>query len=353
MPLDSSLPEPAEQPLEVLISQCQESGISIPEIPDSELLAQILRVSLRAGDEIAQDAKQQASEINTEIAQKIAETGGIQEYFHFACMPTDLCRTSPFFPLAKKDLSKREPIDNLIVAEGSWGRIRYTGKKLSMREESVLLATLALMDRGKSVRVEDSDEGLPTYKYRGPRLPLIRLAGLEKGGSANKSVMDAFELLTSGTVVMETYHKDSRKKRKIVTTTITNMVSLARWNSETEELSVTINPYFYEIYIKKNYTLIDVTKRAQLKSPVAQAVYRFISSHTEDRWPVGGAAHYSTLAKAINLNEKLSEKDQIDQLRRAIKALMKEGILLKGSLIKRSHVVLIRNPKLNRRIIKK
>jgi len=73
----------------------------------------------------------------------------------FSFMPTETTRISPFFPLSKREMRDR-PLERLSW-DNAWGRFTVTGERLSIYDESVLLAVLVLMWK-HSVEKERNEE---------------------------------------------------------------------------------------------------------------------------------------------------------------------------------------------------
>ncbi len=277
---------------------------------------------------IEDEARQAAAEIREAIAPG-GQLQPQQMWTPCAPMPTDMCRVSPFFPMRKNDMRERPFIRGLIIASNSWGEIRYTGPKLSTYEEDVLLAVLALLDSKKNRYVEEV-EGRSTYAYRGPLLPVLRLMGY-KGKSYGKSdykrVIEALALMTVAGIRLEIHGLNSRGKRTVRRTIMTNLLTYADWNEEAKELKITVNPYFYEVFVVGTVTLIDVVERAKLKSPIAKSLMRFLQSHRAGQW---GPAHYLTLARTLNLDLEQPPKQIRRLLKGAIDELLKTGWLSAG-----------------------
>ena len=45
---------------------------------------------------------------------------------------------------------------------------------------------------------------------------------------------------------------------------MTNLLTYADWDEEAKELKITVNPYFYEVFVVGTVMLIDVVERAKL-----------------------------------------------------------------------------------------
>jgi hypothetical protein len=294
---------------------------------------------------IEEDARQAA----TAIREAVAPGGKLlpqQMWAPCAPMPTDMCRISPFFPAARQKIKPRVWIEDLIITSNNWGTIKYSGPKLSTYEEDVLLAILALLDSKKNL-FHDQMDGKPTYTYRGPLLPVLKLMGYKTVGKTDyKHVIDSLKVMRTTALEMNIYGRTARGKHKVSIVDISGILSHARWNEEKKLLEVTIDPYFYEQYIAGSVTLIDVVERAKLKSPIAKSLMRFLQSHRDQKW---GPAHYLTLAKTLNLDLDQPPIQLRRLLKGAISELVKTGWLSAGGFEGRDLVSLTRSVDTNRR----
>lgn len=264
----------------------------------------------------------------------------VQAWLPICPMPTDLCRVSPFFPMDKRSINSREYLEDLIITETAWGRISFTGPRLSTYDEDALMAILALLD-DKFSRQENVVEGAKTYTYKGPLLPVLRLMGLTGQGADYSKVKASLQRLTVTALKLEIFKRSKNGKRTVTKSQMANILACAQWDEERQGLTVTINPFFHETYIQGSVTRIDVLRRAKLRAPVAKSLYRFMQSHRENRWQ----GHFLTLSAALNLDEQLPLFKKRDRIRTAIRRLTEAKLLTKGSGFKRENpdiVVLIR-----------
>ncbi len=262
----------------------------------------------RAGQTVEAHAKTVAAEIHAEIA-----PAGVlppeQGWLNFAPMPTDLCRTSPFFPMSKNEMAARQFIQGMVIAATAWGEVKYTGPKLSTYEEDVLLAILALLKT-----MEPDDDGKTGWNYTGPLRPILAGMGYKTTGKDNyRRVKDALRLLAVAGVEIQT------KKGKWAMTT---MLSWAAGDDKTSGLTVTVNPYFAEMYAAGSVNLLDLATRAELSRPVSKALHRFATSHRCD-W----RGHFLTLAAAINLDMERPHFELRRQIKHGMAELRKIGVL--------------------------
>lgn len=271
----------------------------------------------------------------------IAQAAPHQVVLPFSPMPTDLCRCSPFFPLNQKQLSQRDYVNDLIITKSAWGEITYTGQRLSVYDEDVLLAILAVLNN-KRLRQDAEIEGAPTYKYNGSILPILKVMGYDKPNSSHYNrVRQSLKRMTATGIEIKINGKRRGKSYVRITDNV-NMISRYKWDEDKKDLLVIINPFFYENYLAGTCTYLDMSKRSKLRSPIAKSLMRFVESHREDEW----AGHVLTLAATLNMD--ISHQELIEtrrRLRSAIQDLVKEGILVPGSNVKGDIVTLLRKPR--------
>lgn len=299
----------------------------LSQVKDPELRATLKKILDRAIDkDLGAQAKEAAREIREEIA-----PGGKQppEQMWIPCapMPTDMCRVSPFFPMARQKLDEWLYVRDLVITDSSWGKIKYTGPKLSTYDEDVLMAVLAILDQINRRRTTEVG-GRTTYTYRGPLLPILRLMGYNKFGTTNyKRVLASLERMTGAVVKLEIYQRTTRGKRKVARWQIVNILSGSDWDERKKILTVTVNPFFYEQYAAGTVTLLDMAWRVKLKSPIAKSLQRFMQSHRDDRWN----GHFLTLAAALNLDLELPAYELRRRIKVAIRELIKHKFLMPES----------------------
>ena len=270
---------------------------------------------------LEQDALQTAKDTKNQIPTG-AKAAGTQMWLPVCPMPTDLCRVSPFFPMNRNDLKERSFIEEMIIMKSAWGKIQFYGPKLSTYEEDVLMAILALLNNTKK-RSDSTIEGQDTYTYKGPFYPLLKLIkGPKPNNTEYKRVYRALKLLNVSGFNLVIFRDNKIQKEQL-----SNILTYAEWNHETKELKITLNPYFYEIYMKGNFTLIEIEQRMRLTSPIAKALHRFILSHRDNTWQ----GHFLTLAATLNLNVEQPAFEIRRLIKLSINQLIKENILSKRS----------------------
>jgi len=289
-------------------------------------------------------AEEQASKIQSIVAGSVKQP--VQASLLQWCgFPTDLTRVSPFFPLAQNELKEREFLENFTITAANWGFILYTGPKLSIMEEDALLALLALLqDKSNKHRHDDLEEGKKTYTYKGPALPILKILGKGAGATEYSRLIRSLKLLVSAGVQMQLdlgpspkTKKGKQKKPRFIQ--MTTMLSNVAWDEEKKELSVTINPFFYETYRAAAVSLYDVQKRMQISGSIAKSLYRFVQSHSPKNplW----AGHFLTLAQSLNVNTNESAFRIRYRLKNAIKELVQHGILTEQSGLAKNDIVVL------------
>lgn len=243
-----------------------------------------------------------------------------------ATVPNEICRVSPFFPLQNNQLSKRLYLKDEVIVENAWGRIVYSGPQLSVYDEDVLLALLAILSdpsKRKLTKVENVD----TYKYEGSLLPIVRLAGLTKCKNNYDFVKSSCRTMMSSVFEIQTfYYKDGIKKTK--SRILTNIMIFIHNDEKTNKHTFIINPYFFDLFTKGNFALIDIERRNRIKGNIAKSLYRFAISH-QSTWK----GHFLTLADAINLNKELPNYIKRHKIKKAIEELKKLKLLSDQSSI--------------------
>lgn len=243
--------------------------------------------------------------------------------------PVELTRCSPFFPLAKQAMGKRDFMQGELIASTGWGEVRYTGPRLSVFEEDVLLAVLFLVSKPSEYRRREQRGDRFTWAWSGPAFPLLKLMGYERASKRDyKRLIDALSLLMSAVVelsVSDGRTKSGRKRppRYIL---LEHLLERGRWLEEEKVLEVTPNPLLLG---RSRFSLLDVEERLALKGQVAKALYRFIRG--QEVW----SGSLMTLAEVLHMDTAQPKFTLRRQLAEAIAELKKHGIVTAaGSFIK-------------------
>jgi hypothetical protein len=310
-------------------------------IQENNIVASAWLASWRHQRDLPETAKEQAAEIRQAVAEAPAEQ---ENLFRWCGFPTDMTRVSPFFPMGPHESKERPFLRDFLITAANWGEICYTGPKLSIFDEDVLLALLALLELVTSHRTETQDgEGRKTYTYRGPALPLLKILGYKRPNSKDyKRLIGSMELLAVAGVKLKVAARTKAGKRKEPRfTSMSSMLSNVAWDEEKKGLSATINPFFYETYFSGHVTLMDVQKRMAIGGSIAKGLYRFVQSHSS-KSPLW-TGHFLTLAQTLNMDTEQPAFRIRHLLKKAINELVAQGILTKQSrMIKQDIVTLYR-----------
>ena len=254
--------------------------------------------------------------------------------FPYCPLPTDMCRVSPFFPMRQKDLNRRIFLEDLVLISSSWGEIIYTGPKLSVYEEDALVAILAVFDN-INYRERITSNGKDTYIYEGSILPFLNVycSGRHPSKRDYERFLRKLRLLASTNIEMKMYDRSDGERKKVDRIIGTSLIVYYKWDEDNKRIKIILNPYFYEVYINKRYTLLDASLRMKLKKPTSKALYRFIKSQRGKVWK----GNYLTLAKTINLDTtqksiyiKMNIQNAIEELK-LYKILSKSSGFLKNT----------------------
>lgn len=275
------------------------------------------------------------------------------------------------------------------ISSGPWGDILYSGPKLSIEEEDALMALLAIIEAGeegfearrsrldagrnspekleKLEKTDKADEGLVPvlpgvpvapyvsggveafpekvrsafpesgggrFTYRGPLLPILRLMGHKRPGANHYTkLVTSLMCLAHGTIELVV-----RERGEETFYDLTHVISNLRLRTRDREISVTISPFFREMYVANRLTWIDVAKRFQIRGSIAKALYRFCQSHRQN--PVF-RGDVRTLALALNMDPSAPLKETRRQMREAIAELVEKKVLEKTSILTKGNIVIL------------
>jgi len=288
--------------------------------------------------DVVRQAKQIAKEMHREIGKSGPELS--QGWLALAPMPTDLCRVSPFYPIAKQLLGKRDYIRKQTISKNPWGEIKYSGPKLSTYEEDIFLTILAIINTS---RIKKKRRGLAveSYSYEGPLLPILNFLGYSKPSKKDyERFMNSLGLLIGGVVEVIAGKKGKRKW------SISGMLSGGYGDEAKSYVAIQVNPIFYEIFNQRFITFIDVMERRQLRSPIARSLHRFLKSHDDAKWH----GHILTIAQILNMNMEQPIKQIKRQIKNATRELIRVGFLTAGGFETNSDIAFFERRKGQRRI---
>jgi len=233
--------------------------------------------------------------------------GAKQQVFGF--LPTKLTRISPFFPMSKRAMKARSFEE--LVWDNPWGKLTVQGKKLSVYDESVLLAVMTLVKKQRSRVIETTRHGL------------LKIMGVTAGRDTYKALWYALQRLTATNVTIEI-----TEKKKMVRALTGNILSWVSISTDTAKFKLEVNPYFFEMFGHGLLTGLDLEFRASLTGDIAKATYRFLEGQRSGSYQ----CHLLTMARAINLNVDMELFRIRSRVRSGLRELRKKGYLIKWSL---------------------
>ena len=255
-------------------------------------------------ENIIDDATKQSVRSLQEAIVK-ASGDGMQQLELFAQVPSEINRTSPFFPINR---NQELPLEKRTF-ENSWGRLTITGERLCIHDESVLFALLVIVAQRKSCFIETS--------YR----EILSVMDRAISGSSAKVIVQSLDRLSTTSLKLEVF-SGKGKNRKVTEALTNSILSGVRRTEKTGKLQITVNNYFVETY-SNSFAFINLKLRNQLKGDVSKALLRFYSSQSNETF----SCHILTLAAAINLNTDRPLFKIRDLLRTGHKELVKQGYL--------------------------
>lgn len=252
------------------------------------------------------------------------EDGKPQQLQLFAPMPTELARTSPFFPINRKDV--RKTYDEFHI-DHPWGHIVMSGPQLSIYDESVLLAILLLVKKNHSCQITTTS---------GELCGLMRCS---RGTAQYKAIEKSLIRLAKTTIDTQLQEREGGKKKQVRRIT-GPMLSCVDQEAKQNKIVVTVNTYFLALYGVSLTTSLDVEKRASLKGDVPKALFRFLETHKPSSTGKPGFG-LLVLARAINLSLDKPLIEIRRQIRGALRELRKHNYVKKGWRIDKNDLVVI------------
>lgn len=263
----------------------------------------------------------------------IAEQAPDPEQGVFSFLPTSLTRTSPFHPMSKREMKDRSLPPGGLSWETSWGRIIIKGEKLSIYDESVLLAILLLMKKHKTGTT-----------FRTTRHELCKAMTVTPCKDTYRAIWGSLDRLTGAKInleVWDTKAKGKGAKKKIKRRMTNTILAGAIQDEKTGKLLITINPYFFAMFAENLVTNINLKLRAALKGDIAKALYRFYRSQRGMTYD----CHLLTLCQAINLDINKELFRLRARIRTGLRELKKAGYLKRSAVTKSDIVWIWKEPK--------
>lgn len=175
-------------------------------------------------------------------------------------MPTQLTRTSPFFPMFKNETKRyfREP----LTKENPWGQITITGWKLNIYDETILLSLLWLFKK----------HGSETFKTT--RHEICKIMDVTPCPSSYNAIWKSLHRLAATSIEFEIW-EGKGKNRKRIRRRVNTILTGADEEKKTGKLLIAIDRFFIVIYAEGLLTNISLDFRLSLKGDISKALYRF------------------------------------------------------------------------------
>ncbi len=248
---------------------------------------------------------QHVVKVKKEVEKHVQKVTGKPKQLKLAFMPTEMARTSPFFPMRRKDMQDR-PLYVDFVIENTWGRITFSGPRLSISDESVLLALCFLAKKHKSEHFQTS------YPE------LCKIMGISRGKNPYTAIRKTLDRLTMSVVKTELFEQENAVKE--VSRSISGaIISNVDQQLKSSKVTITLSSYFLSLYAANLTTSLDMEQRSKIKGDTAKALYRFLQTHDPSKIPFG----LLTLCHGINVNAEQPLADIRKQIRTALKELRK------------------------------
>jgi hypothetical protein len=262
--------------------------------------------------QIIKDAADEAKDL-------ILKSPNYHEQLLFSFMPTQLTRTTPFFPISKREMKNR-PHEKLEW-KTSWGMISITGERLAVYEETILLSLLVLVKKQRS-------EVLETTQYE-----LCKIANVTPSKNTYNAIWAGLKRLSTTNIELSILGKDKKPSTEMAGTIITWI----KRDRKKNKLQIALNPYFNVMFAQSFVTNINLKFRAGLKGDVSKSLYRFLEGQRSEKYSI----HILKLSAAININLDLPTKKIRESIRKGLRELRAKNYLAKWTLPKNSDIVTV------------
>lgn len=280
----------------------------------------------RSDDEIKAWEKQRGKELIhsavKETKNYIGKKSQVPEQMFFSFMPTQMTRTTPFYPMSKREMRDR-PAEKLEW-ETPWGKIAVSGERLAVYDETILLNLLLLVKKHRN-------EAFETTQYE-----LCKLANVKPATNTYNAIWKSIKRLSTTHIDLEIW-EGKGKARKPISEMTGTIITWTRRNRKTGKLQIALNPYFIEIYADSFVTNIDLKFRVSLKGDTSKALYRFYEGQRGNKY----AVHILKLATAINVNINLPTNELRKTIRKGLRELKSKGYLERWTLPSKGELVTI------------
>jgi hypothetical protein len=271
-------------------------------------------------------SRQMISESVKEAKELIAKHPQPPEQLLFSFMPTTMTRTSPFFPMSKRQMKDR-PIERGLTWETPWGRITVSGERLSVYDETVLLSLLVLVKRYHS-------EAIETSLYE-----LCKIANVNPATNTYNAIWQGITRLSKTDIEIVKWTGRGRS-RKTIDDMGGNIITFRYRNRKTRKIKILMNLYFLEMYAEGFLTNLNLKFRAGLKGDTSKALYRFLQGQEPFYKKGKYEIQLLKLCRAINLKTDDVELRRLrEQVRTGLKELRKQSYLFRWQLNKQDYVI--------------
>lgn len=251
----------------------------------------------------------------------------------FSGYPTDMTRCNPFFPVNPNAGMSSRPdyLERYVIRSGKWGAVTFTGPRLTVYDEDVLVAILALLyDKNNSPLfnlVKDTETEEQTLTYKGPAAKILRGMGYARpSGSDYERLFKTLDRFTVSALRLEvstgTAIQGASRAPRI--STMASIISRSSIDEATKNVIITINPFFYKTFLEGTVTMLNAGTRIKLRSPIAKVLYRFVMSQKRE---IAYSGSFQPLAEALNMDMTQPAFKTRQNLRKAIATLIEKNIL--------------------------
>ena len=226
----------------------------------------------------------------------------VSEPEQLSFLPTQLCRTTIFFPLPRRGRKKLQAEPIILPFNTKWGRGEYEGRRLSVDDEDILMVCLHLVNKYKSNKV------LTNYTE------IQKLLGIKKPHPKyNGKIKESFTRFGKASFFIEYAGKADDQW---------SVDHILKARAYKGQIRVTLDSDFYSEFLR-NYTLLSMPFRMKLSGDLSKLLFTFLSSH---RSPV--QYFTDTLATALNMNHDKNKKHIVQELKGAFKELQSKEFLV-------------------------
>lgn len=238
----------------------------------------------------------------------------------FSPYPTEFTRTGPFFLISKQDRQLLAKTIETLTYTNAWGTITFKGERLSISDQSVLLALLALVKRCRSSRLQTTISAL------------CQIMRITTGGASYKAILAALDRMVLTSIRLDTKkpRHDDQGQPIVMNGNIITHYTLTGKNKSSAVI-IQLNDYFLEMFAASFITHVDTGMYFSLEGDTTKALYVFLCGQDGD--PV--AFPVPEVVRAINMKSDLPTKKLRARLREAADELKKQGAIAHYELPKK------------------